>query len=73
MNEHDANNLKFLMNATSDQLAKWILEVEEDDISYAFELFNRASAEIETEALAMLDDVTDLRQAKKVIKMIMEK
>ena len=73
MNERDANNLKFLMNSTSDQLADWIKQTDEDDISYAFELFNRASAELETEALNMMDDVQDLTEANEVIGYIMRK
>jgi hypothetical protein len=73
MNGYDKNNLKFIMNATSDQLDEWIKSVDEDDISYAFELINRASAELETEALNMMDDVKDLTDANQVIKMIIEK
>ena len=73
MNERDANNLKFLMNSTADQLADWIKQTDEDDISYAFELFNRASAELETEALNMMDDVQDLTEANEVIGYIMRK
>lgn len=73
MNDHDKNNLKFIMNSTADQLAEWIKSVDEDDISYAFELINRASAELETEALNMMDRVEDLTEANSVIEMIMKK
>jgi len=73
MNERDTNNLKFIMNSTADELADWIKQTDEDDISYAFELFNRAAAELETETLNMMDDVENLTEAMSVIKMIMDK
>lgn len=73
MNEHDANNLKFIMNSTADELADWIKQMDEDDTEYALELINLAMSELHVQSLELMDDVEDLTEANNVIKMIMEK
>ena len=38
MNDHDKNNLLFLMNLTPKGLREWFYQASEDDIAYAEEL-----------------------------------
>lgn len=73
MNEHDANNLNFIMNLTDKQLTEWAEQTDGDDIQYALELINMAMSVLHVQALEMLDDVEDLTESNNVIKMIMEK
>jgi hypothetical protein len=42
MNKHDTNNLMFLLNMPTRQLAQWYMEVSEDDRLYAEELLAQA-------------------------------
>lgn len=46
MNQHDLNNLKFLLEATPEELAKWRATANPDDLVYAQELFDMAAIEI---------------------------
>jgi hypothetical protein len=43
MNEHDFQNLRFLLLASPDVLADWYENVDEDDHDYAVELLEAAS------------------------------
>ncbi len=43
MNEHDFQNLRFLLLASPDVLADWYESVDEDDHDYAIELLEAAS------------------------------
>lgn len=73
MNKHDQNNLTFLLTCNAKQMRDWIENASEDDINYAFELINKATAEFEMQTLEIMDDVEDLTEANNIIKMIMEK
>ncbi len=42
MNEHDFQNLRFLLLASEDVLADWFQTVDEDDHEYAIELLEAA-------------------------------
>jgi hypothetical protein len=42
MNEHDTNNLMFLLNLPTKQLKQWYMEISEDDRLYAEELLAQA-------------------------------
>lgn len=46
MNPHDLNNLKFLLEATPEELTRWRATVSADDLVYAQELFDMASVEL---------------------------
>lgn len=42
MNDHDKNNLMFLLNLEPKQLKQWYMEISEDDRLYAEELLEQA-------------------------------
>ena len=73
MNEHDRNNLDFLLHANKAQLSKWFATITEDDMKYAFELLQMAKTETELQLLEVLDEVEDTDDADRVILEIMEK
>lgn len=73
MNEHDKNNLDFLLHANKAQLAKWFNTITEDDMKYAFELLQMAKTESELQLLAVLDEVEDTDDADRAILEILEK
>ena len=57
MNNHDRDNLNFLMNVDRKTLMDWFATVSSDDIDYAFDLLeaysrelDQASAELRTDA-----------------------
>lgn len=60
MNDWDRNNLKFLTTASDETMANWQETATDDDFAYALELLRAAQAELELEALAALDEQTDL-------------
>lgn len=67
MNNHDRENLKFLLNANPDTLKKWYDAVDEDDIEYASEIMARYSEELKVKAV-LLDDTATGDQAIKYLK-----
>lgn len=46
MNQHDLNNLKFLVESTPEELARWRATATPDDLIYAQELFDMAGVEL---------------------------
>jgi hypothetical protein len=46
MNQHDLNNLKYLLESTPEELAKWRKTATPDDIAYSQELFYMAAVEL---------------------------
>lgn len=46
MNEHDRNNLQFLLNASEATLRDWYITVSDDDHVYASELLDQYAAEL---------------------------
>jgi hypothetical protein len=53
MNEHDRDNLNFLLTASPAVIAEWMSVVDQDDIDYAHELLAMAALELKEEALAL--------------------
>ena len=53
MNEHDRNNLEFLLNANDATIKDWSAQVPQDDIDYAHELLARYSEELRERSLAL--------------------
>jgi len=53
MNEHDRQNLNFLLTASPAVIAEWMSVVDQDDIDYAHELLALAALELKEEALAL--------------------
>ena len=56
MNQHDRDNLNFLMSAGPKVLKDWYTKMTADDIEYALELLNIASCEVDERALALRID-----------------
>lgn len=54
MNDHDFENLRFLLLATPDVLADWFQTVDEDDHEYAIELLEAAC----------MDDIIEILEEK---------
>ena len=59
MNDHDYDNLQFLLTITSSQLEAWhddlIARGDEDDLAYAMELIQTARNELELRLLEIHD------------------
>ena len=51
MNPHDKKNLEFLMSVSPEVLRDWYNTVSQEDVDYAMELLNHASAELDRTAL----------------------
>jgi hypothetical protein len=72
MNEHDRQNLNFLLTASPTVIADWMSVVDQDDIDYAHELLAMAALELKEEALALrieaeLSVMDSFEQAQAVI------
>jgi len=56
MNQHDRDNLNFLMSVGPKVLKDWYTKMSADDIEYALELLNIASREVDERAEALRID-----------------
>jgi hypothetical protein len=60
VNQHDRDNLDFLLNASPAVIQDWYNKVEDDDILYAFELLEMAREELIEQQIAG-SDLSDAR------------
>lgn len=60
MNQHDRDNLDFLLNATPEVIQDWYQQMSDDDIKYAFELLEMAKEELIEQQMAGTD-LSDVR------------
>ena len=60
MNQHDRDNLDFLLNASPAVIQDWYNKVGDDDILYAFELLEMAQEELIEQQIAG-SDLSDAR------------
>jgi hypothetical protein len=69
MNEHDRDNLRFLLTADESAMQEWYSQVSQDDIDYALELLQMAGVELAVKEmeLAEADEALDLTQAQAVL------
>lgn len=67
MNQHDRDNLRFLLTASPETLKDWYDKVDYEDHIYALELIKTYSAELMVEELESSDDVEDLTEANKIL------
>jgi hypothetical protein len=67
MNDWDRDNLHFILSSEDGAFEEWLDQADDDDIAYALELIRLAKAELIKQEHEMLDDVTDLSEAKQVI------
>ena len=62
MNQHDRENLMFLLTASKETLQDWYEQMGEDDYKYAMELLAAYSQELDTRAALMEDRVPKARK-----------
>lgn len=55
MNNHDRDNLRFLLTASKETLQDWYSKMDEDDYKYAMELLEAYSRELDVKAALMED------------------
>jgi hypothetical protein len=67
MNDHDKDNLEFLMAISKNTLLDWCDQASDDDIQYAIELLKQRQIEVDMELATVLDDVEDVTEAKTVL------
>jgi hypothetical protein len=60
VNQHDRDNLDFLLNASPEVIQDWYNKVGDDDIVYAFELLEMAREELIEQQIAG-SDLSDAR------------
>ena len=53
MNDHDRQNLNFLLHSSPEVIADWFTKVSEDDVAYARELLDMAAEELRQDAIAL--------------------
>ncbi len=53
MNQHDRDNLEFLLNASPEVLEDWYNQMDDDDIEYAFELLTQLKEELDAKTYAL--------------------
>lgn len=67
MNDHDRENLSFMLNADPATLSAWYESLSPDDLIYAMELLVQARSELEMRSVEIFDDVGDLTEANIVL------
>lgn len=58
MNQHDRDNLNFLLTASAKTLKDWQIQADEDDLIYAQELLAAYSEELKAKSLEILVEAT---------------
>jgi hypothetical protein len=53
MNDHDRQNLNFLLYSSPETIADWFTKVDQDDVDYAHELLAMAAWELKEQAQAL--------------------
>jgi hypothetical protein len=71
MNDHDKNNLLFLLNSSRATVLEWTKTVTEDDMDYALELLHTYRAELDARELALAEDDMDMSESALVLGKIM--
>jgi hypothetical protein len=67
MNDHDRNNLNFLLTVSPEVFDDWMDQADEDDIDYAIELLRMRKSELTVEFLDKTDDVEQLIEAQSAL------
>lgn len=73
MNKHDQDNLNFMMSLDADAFDAWMETISADDVQYAMEIIQARRAELMQQEMEMMDEVTDVSDAEKVLAAIMAK
>ena len=69
MNEHDYNNLQFLLTSSEEVIADWFLKTSADDIEYAMQIMAAASKEMSFITGEISDD--DCTEANELLQKFM--
>jgi hypothetical protein len=69
MNEHDYNNLQFLLTSSEEVIADWFLKTSADDIEYAMQIMAAASKEMSFITREINDD--DCTEANELLQKFM--
>lgn len=69
MNDHDRDNLQFLLTADETAMQDWYSQVSQDDIEYALELLQMANAELTVKEMELSEaaEELDLTQAQAIL------
>ena len=67
MNELDYDNLMFLISTNDSVFQDWIEQADNDDVTYALELFKKHRDIIAMREIYLRDDITDFSDAKKAL------
>lgn len=67
MNEWDYDNLMFLIKTNDSVFQDWIEQADNDDVTYALELFKKHRDIIAMREIYLRDDITDFSDAKKAL------
>lgn len=69
MNDHDRNNLNFILALkTEEQFREWADTLSPDDMDYAIELLKYARSEVMLKAIELHDEVEDTTEANSILK-----
>ena len=71
MNDHDRENLRFIMSLDEVGFEKWTAELSADDVDYAIDLLKAARTEVILKCAEYTDDVEDTSEANSVLKKFM--
>ncbi len=63
MNEWDYDNLMFLIKTNDSVFQDWIEQADNDDVTYALELFKKHRDIIAMREIYLRDDITDFSDA----------
>ena len=67
MNDHDKENLNFILNASNETLKDWYKTLDPDDIGYAQELLTTAALEVDMRIIELHDNMIDVSDANAVL------
>jgi len=71
MNDHDRDNLNFLLTVSQEVFEDWFDQADQDDVDYALELLAKRKAELTLQELEFSDVVEDITQANQVLRKFM--
>lgn len=68
MNQHDRDNLNFILSLDENGFERWYSQLSIDDMDYAIELLQMARTEVAVEHAKIFDEVEDTTEAMGVLK-----
>jgi len=71
MNDHDRDNLNFLLTVSQEVFEDWFDQADQDDVDYALELLAKRKAELTLQELEFSDVVKDTTEANQVLRKFM--